>query len=345
MTSDRSQRERVSTADSSGLPADLSARPTWLSWHWHQRTATITTEWGIEWIRLDTHRHGVPRYVELLARSLAALWRLRRTTVVVQSPSLLLATLAVTVAPVFGLHLVIDGHNESVQPFTHDTPLVRWLIRAVIGRADTVIVTNDQLAEVVRRYGGRPFVLPDAIPSAPPLTTPPSRPSLPVVLVICTYAADEPVDVFIETARQLLGTATIHLTGRPNRDAERLLATAPRNLRVLGYLSESQYWAELRDAKVVVDLTLKPNCLVCGAYEAIAVGKAPILSDDVSSRRLFDGVATFVDNTAESLSDAIRRRLTDNNYDSQAIFAFQETYMSEWRDKLSALRKSLRVSF
>lgn len=315
--------------------------PTWLSWHWHQRTKAITREWGIEWIMLDTHRHGLARYVELLGRSLKALWQLRRSTVIVQSPSLLLATLAVAVAPALRLRLIIDAHNESVKPFAQDAAVVRQLIRLVVRRAEMVIVTNDELAEIVRANYGRPFVLPDAIPVAPPDDSRPPRCPLPVVLVICTYAADEPVVAFIETARRLVGLAEVRLTGRPPSKAQDLLKSAPDNLKPLGFLSESAYWAELRNAQCVVDLTLKPNCLVCGGYEAIAVGKSPILSDDVSGRRLFGGVATFVDNTVEGLTNAILERLSGSEIPADSIYGFRDQYICQWRLRLANLSSSL----
>lgn len=344
MTTDTQQHDSTAGLGAAAPRGNQRLGPTWLSWHWHQRTAAITQEWGIEWIMLDTRRHGLARYVKLLGRSLAALWRLRRSTVIVQSPSLLLATLAIIVAPVFRLRLIIDAHNESVQPFAQDAALIRRLIRMVVRRAEMVIVTNEELADAIRRNGGRPFVLPDAIPVAPPDIARPRQTLLPVVLVICTYAADEPVPVFIETALRLAETAEIRLTGRPPRKAKDLLDRAPRNLVPLGFLSESDYWAELRGAQCVVDLTLKPNCLVCGGYEAIAVGKSPILSDDVSSRRLFGEVATFVDNTAEGLASAILKRLAGGEVSCGTIHEFRDRYMFRWRQRLKALSRALMSS-
>lgn len=341
MKTARQELDGSAIPDATASPESRRQRPTWLSWHWHQRTAAITQEWDIEWIMLDTHRRGLARYVELLGRSLAVLWRLRRSTVIVQSPSLLLAALAVAVAPALRLRLIIDAHNESVRPFAQDAAVIRQLIRLVVRRAELVIVTNDELADAVRAHGGRPFVLPDAIPVAPEGDDRAWQHSMPVVLVICTYAADEPVTVFIETARRLAGVAEIRLTGRPPRKAQELLRTAPANLKALGFLSESDYWRELRNAQCVVDLTLKPNCLVCGGYEAIAVGKSPILSDDVSSRRLFGGVATFVDNTVEGLTSAILGRLAGSEPAGEAIHEFRHRYMFRWRQTLKALSRGV----
>src|SRR5688572_27256632 len=126
-----------------------SSPPTWVSWHWHQRTESIVRNWGIEWRMLETDRRGLARYFELLAKSLAVLWKLRNSTIIVQSPSVVLAGVAIVLAPLLRLRVVVDAHNEAVQPFTHDSPVMRWLVRFIMRRACLVIVTNEELAAIV----------------------------------------------------------------------------------------------------------------------------------------------------------------------------------------------------
>ncbi|MGH8249492.1 MAG: hypothetical protein ACREVI_02145 [Steroidobacteraceae bacterium] len=274
-----------------------------------------------------------------MTRSVAVLWRLRRKTIIVQSPSVVLAATALALAPLFRLRVALDAHNEAVRPFTHDSRAMRWLINALLRRACLVIVTNDELAGFVSAAGGRPFVLPDAIPD-PPVQPPPSSPAaVPVVLCVCTYAPDEPVAVFIEAARRLQRSVEFRITGRPHARALELLATRPANLKVLGFLSEADYWSELAHADLVVDLTLKPNCLVCGAYEAIAVDKSPLLSDDISNRRLFGDAATYIENTPDSLARAIVENLERGPPGSMR--GFRDRYMNEWRGRLAALSATL----
>ena len=41
----------------------------------------------------------------------------------------------------------------------------------------------------------------------------------------------------------------------------------------------------------MLDLTLKPNCLVCGAYEALALQKPMVLTGNPATRDLFERVA------------------------------------------------------
>jgi hypothetical protein len=241
------------------------------------------------------------------------------------------------------MRVIVDAHNESVRPFTHNILAMHGLLRLIMNRAFLFIVTNDELADVVRRLGGRPFVLPDAIPRPPRYPSNRPRATRPIVLIVCTYAADEPLEVFIETARRLSGSAEIRLTGRPNQRSLDRLSAAPNNLRTLGFLSEEDYWAELIHADVVVDLTLKLNCLVCGAYEAIAAGQSPVLTDDVSSRKLFRDVADYVENTADSLTSVINARLSLPPRAASSVHEFRERYMQDWRKRLHSLRAAIMM--
>jgi hypothetical protein len=316
-----------------------SRRLTWVSWHWHQRTESIVRNLGIAWRMLDTDRHGLARYMELVAKSLATLWQLRGSTIIVQSPSLILAGMAVALAPLLRLRVAVDAHNEAVQPFTHDLLVTRWLVRYAIRRAHLVIVTNEELAAIVQASGGTSFVLPDAIPVPPSDLGPAADVPGPRALVICTYSLDEPLGVYVETARRLQDSVEFRVTGRPNRKSRELLRDASPNLKVLGYLSHAEYWLELALSDTVIDLSLKPNCLVCGAYEAIGAGKSPIVSEGISNRRVFGEAASYAENNADALARAVIDSLA--NPRSLAVRKFRERYMSQWHGRLANLFEAL----
>jgi hypothetical protein len=247
--------------------------------------------------------------------------------------------MAVLLAPILRLRVVMDAHNEAVQPFTHDSQFMRWLVRFTIRRAYLVIVTNDELATVISASGGRSYVLPDAIPTPPAHTAPDSSARVPSALIICTYALDEPLAVYVDTARRLQDSVEFRLTGRPDERALGMLRNATPNLKVLGFLAHAEYWEELVRSNTVIDLTLKPNCLVCGAYEAIGAGKSPILSEGVSNARTFGEIATLVANSSDDLARAVIYALA--NPKRQEVAEFRERYMSEWRDRLAGLARTL----
>ena len=275
-----------------------------LSWFDHRRTRELCARLGIEVIFLISPYRGVRRYAQLACRTVALLARRRPAVLVVQNPSLVLAILALSLRWLFGYRFVVDAHNEAVVPFENSHGWIRSLSRWVLRHAELTIVTNAQLAQIVAEQGGRPFVLPDAIPAVPPGTPRELGGSFNVVL-IATFARDEPIGAIFEAVRG--SDLTLYVTGNQTRMAEQDAARVPQNVRFTGFLAEQDYWDLLRGADAIVDLTLKPNCLVCGAYEALAVGRPLLLSDNAASVELFGDGAAYTDGTPHGIRGAMEQ--------------------------------------
>ena len=100
--------------------------------------------------------------------------------------------------------------------------------------------------------------------------------------------------------------ADLHLqvTGNPHKIGLSVAQRAPPNVHFTGFLADEDYWQLLRSADAIIDLTSKADCLVCGAYEALALGKPMLLSDNTASRELFGEGAVLTDNSTRT-SDAV----------------------------------------
>jgi glycosyltransferase involved in cell wall biosynthesis len=170
--------------------------------------------------------------------------------------------------------------------------------------ADLTIVTNDELAVDVRSVGGRAFVLPDPLPDCPAIGVSPA-PGLDYVVVISTFAPDEPLGEVLSAARAV-PNLTFFVTGRIGERNAEVRAKAPINVHFTGFIEEPDYWSLLAHSCGVVDLTLMPDCLVCGAYEAMALRLPMVLSDNAPTRRLFGTSALLVQNQCESIRQALR---------------------------------------
>ena len=277
-----------------------------LTWIEHRRTRSLCERLGIELAEIVTTRRGLARYAELIPRTLAFLWRRRPPVLLVQSPSMVLAALTVLLRPLLGYRLVFDAHNEAVEPYLHPSApvivLARWLMR----RADHVIVTNPGLAETVTQCGGVPVVLPDPLPE-PPTVAPRPLPGDFRVAVISTFAGDEPFDAVIAAARQIGEDVRLYVTGNSNKLPPEIRASMPANVTLTGFLSEPEYWSLLASCDAVMDLTTMDKCLVCGAYEAIAVGRPVLLSDNAASVTTFAGFGEFTTNEPEAIAAALQR--------------------------------------
>jgi len=315
-----------------------------ITWEDHRRTREICAALAIELHALTTRARGLRRYLSLIPRTLWLFAHMRSYTVIVQNPSLVLSTLTVLARPVFSLRTIMDAHNEAVEPFLNPHPLVirvsRWLQR----HFDYVIVTNRFLAGTVVRNGGRPIVLPDRIPE------PVVDPAAPLqmrgrckIVVISTFVKDEPLGEVLAAARELDGDYQFYVTGNHRKLDSSLAAAAPANVSFTGYLSEPEYWSALRQADLIVDLSLMDNCLVCGAYEALAVGTPLVLSANAAAIELFAEVARFADNSSASIARAIREA-RDHAVDLRAQAPqVREKLRADWQVNARVLQQHLRA--
>ncbi len=283
-----------------------------LSWSEHRRMQELCAGLGLELVVLKTRRRGALRYLSLSARTVGLLMRRRVKVLLIQNPSLILGALSALLRPVLGFQLIVDAHNEAVTPYINRQDWVRRLSYWVIRHSELTIVTNRQLARIIEAQGGRAFTLPDRVPTAPAPGAAPALAGAFNVVLIATYAADEPIAAVFEAVR---GTdMQLYVTGNPKKLDPAVAASVPANVHFTGFLEESAYWGLLRSADGIIDLTLMDDCLVCGAYEALAIGKPMLLSNNTASVELFGDAAAFTDNTTVDIRralDALRLRKAD----------------------------------
>jgi glycosyltransferase involved in cell wall biosynthesis len=280
-----------------------------LTWLEHRRTTELCAGLQIEMVVLDTARRGLLRYFLLGMRTIVLLLGRRPEVLLVQNPSLVLSALSVALRRVVGYRLIVDAHNEAVAPFANRQRWVGRLSRWVIRHADLTVVTNRRLAELVQVQGGRPFTLPDRIPTPRAVRARTLSANFNVVL-IATFARDEPIAAVFEAVRGV-DNLELYVTGNHRKLDRAIAADLPTNVRFTGFLADEDYWGLLQAADAIVDLSLKADCLVCGAYEAFALAKPMLLSNNRASQELFGGGAVFTDNTAGDIRAALEGLRSD----------------------------------
>jgi glycosyltransferase involved in cell wall biosynthesis len=289
-------------------------------------------------VPLATPYGGVRRYLVLTARTIALLARRRPRVLLVQNPSLVLSALAVALRGVFRYRLVVDAHNEAVDPYENRQSWIAVLSRWVVRRADLTIVTNRQLTQLVREQRGEAFILPDKIPQAPDGPQRRLDAAFNVVL-IATFAKDEPITAIFDAVRG--AELDLYVTGNPVGLAASVRAAAPPNVRFTGFLAEEDYWGLLRSADAIIDLTLKPDCLVCGAYEALALGKPLLLSGNAASIELFGDGALYTDNSPADIRRALGRLRAEQLSQQAAARRKRDELIERWKASAQALRGTL----
>jgi len=309
-----------------------------LTWSEHRRMAELCAGLGLELVILGTVRRGALRYLLLGRQTMTLLWRRRPAVLLVQNPSLVLSALCAVMRKLLGYTLVVDAHNEAVEPYVNRQWWVKWLSRWVIRHTDLTIVTNRQLATQVASQGGRPFTLADRVPVPLGGATRSLDGTFNAVLV-ATFAADEPVAAVLEAVRGI--DIQLYVTGNHVRLDPGVAAGAPPNVRFTGFLREPDYWGLLRSADAIVDLTLMDNCLVCGAYEALALGKPMLLSNNSASIELFGDCAVYTDNSPPDIRSALERLKLEHGRLRAAAERRRSELADQWRDGAGRLREQL----
>jgi glycosyltransferase involved in cell wall biosynthesis len=321
------------------LPANVLA----ITWEDHRRMSELCDWLGLPLTVLRSSNRGARRYAELTLASFRLLRNSRPAAVFLQNPSLILALLVLFARPFLGRYrVVMDAHNEAITPFTYDFWPITWLSRLAQRHADTTIVTNGALARLVRENGGRALVVPDRLPTPPVSTNRLSRPERLSVMVVATFAADEPIGAIFAAARQVGPDFAFAVTGNSRKLAPELRDSMPTNVRLTGFLPEHDYWKLMADCHVVLDLTLKADCLVCGAYEALSLNKPMILSGNGASRDLFGSFAVFPESCDENdIAASLRKALQDYDRILDLTEQGRPVFAERWLVAAQSLRAAL----
>ena len=320
-------------------PKDLLA----VSWEDHRRMRELCDWLGTPLEVMRTSHRGLRRYLSLSRLTLKLLSNRRPRAVFLQNPSLILAVLVLVTRRLFGIERVImDAHNEAVTPFTHAYWPITMLTRFALKHADTTVVTNAALAGIVSATGGRPLILPDRLPTPPVEGRRMSPRPVLSVMVVATFAADEPIADIAAAATQLGSAFSFAITGNSKKCPPAIRDNLPPNVRLTGFLPEHDYWQLMAECHVVLDLTLKPDCLVCGAYEALALGKPMVLTGNAASIDLFGKFAVFPDDCS---APAIARALESlrSSYPSVEKRTLDERplFAERWRAAAASLGTAL----
>jgi glycosyltransferase involved in cell wall biosynthesis len=218
--------------------------------------------------------------------------------------------------------LVVDMHTAAF--FAREWRLLRPVELPWLRAAAAVVVTNDELAAQVRAWGARAFVLPDPVPA--PLDDDGERVDPGLVTVVATYSKDEPLEVLPAVAASLPGVR-FAVTGAPRGD----LSGWPANLTATGFLSDADYWRQLRRSAAVAVLTTRPATLLSGGYESMAVGRPLVVSDHEVLRRYFGDAAVYTGVDSGQMVEAVSGALARQEELAARIGALRRVREDEWK--------------
>jgi glycosyltransferase involved in cell wall biosynthesis len=318
---------------------NASNKSAWITWENQTRNTSMSSRIGANIFILTTKYSGFLRYLTCIFKTIPILIRHRKQTVFAQNPSIILCLLCVLLKPLLRYRLIVDAHNAGIYPI----PKLQAVANFIIRKANFVIVTNEALAAQVTVIGGNALILPDPIP----LITAPSSSSNtlfplrePSVLFICSWASDEPYCEILAAAKNL-NHVNFYITGKSKGKEKECNNNLGENVILTGYVSAHDFHKLLHDANIIVDLTTRENCLVCGAYEAISVRKPLILSDTLALRQYFGDFAFFVNNSADSILMAIKNILDDYEKASLHAQVNADKIEAQWQSAFTVFKNNL----
>ncbi len=314
----------------------------WITWELQRRNRTLSAALGARLFEVDVRSNRVWRYLRCIYRTLEILATLQPRLVFVQNPSIVLSFLAMAWCRLTGIPIVMDAHNAGVYPFEGLRPWANHIARFLFRAADLTLVSNEALASYVERSGGQAFVLPDPLPDfSSPLVSSPELSSR-RVLFICTWATDEPYVEVIRSARQIDRNVAIYITGNSRGREAAAGLPMPDNIVLTGYLGDSEYEELLRTCDLVIDLTTRKDCLVCGAYEAVAAERPLIVSDTQALRGYFNRGTLYTNNQAADIADKIKQALEHKPDLIREMQELKATKIREWALLKQALEERLQ---
>ena len=226
----------------------------------------------------------------------------------------------------------MDHHSGSFsRVWRWARPLHKFLAR----RAVTNIVTSEHWAEIVSSWGAQTLVLADFIPDLPQGKVFRVKPGFNVV-VVSTYAVDEPLEAVAEAAA-LIPEVNFYITGDSRLAAKSLMDRFPPNVVCTGFIPEDEYLGLLRAADAVMALTTQNHTLQCGGIEAVSLGKPLITSAWPFLKKVFSEGAVFVPNTNNGIRQGILRMQSEHHLLVEKIRTLRQKKRQEWEVRLAQL--------
>lgn len=311
----------------------------WITWEKQVRNRGLSSSLNASYYEFNYNLPRLLRYTLCLARTLKVLMRARGHIVFVQNPSIVLSVVAVILRPIMSYKLVVDAHNSAIFP---NTKALKVLSAFVFKHANYILVSNKNLVESVSfESREKVLVLPDPLPQFENIEY---LRSLEVdtkkIVFICSWAEDEPYFEVFDAAYKL-PEFEFYITGKLKGVELQYKREIPKNVILTGYLSDDEYHNLLATSSVIIDLTTRENCLVCGAYEALALERPFLISDKKAIREYFTAGCVYVDNTSTGIIQGIDELTANYNQLKDEVRTFSPKIQKAWDHALEKVNEAV----
>jgi len=314
----------------------------WITWEWQRRSVELAQK-----VRAKLYVFDVPgkfRYPICIAKTFHALYKERPHFLFVQNPSMVLSAVACIYGFFSKTRVVVDRHTTFRLNKPHSGSPSIWLFMRLhfftLKHADLTIVTNDFLADLVKKSKGRAFVLPDKLPDLSPTESYALKGKF-NILMISSFGLDEPISAVLEAMRQIENDIWLYITGNYRKFDPVLRSKVPANVYLTGFISEQSFVNMLSSVDAAMVLTTSDYCMLCGCYESVAAEK-PLITSDKSVLSTYFSAAVFVDNSPEDIRKKIRDIVDNVEGYTENIIQMKNEIIKNWEQKYLNLEVALR---
>lgn len=313
----------------------------WVSWENQIRNRSMADALGMDLFVFSQGGGRAVRYLRCVRDTFSLIKRSRPAVIVGQNPSIVLVCLLLMLRFVYRYKLVIDAHFAGVVA-PRGNRIFQFVLDRLNRKADLIIVTNDSHAHRVRSIGGHAFVCRDPLPQI-------AHHGLSVnvvektVLFVCSYDIDEPYLSVFHAAKMLSEEGfRVFASGKYTNGG--IEPSEYPWVSFLGYVAEEDYYRHMYRAEVVLDLTENEDCLVCGAYEAMAAGRPLVTSRRQCLMEYFDRGVIHTDHGPAEIAEAIRTASRNRSELELQVQSWRADAEIEQMASLDQLRRKL-ISF
>lgn len=321
---------------------EIKTQRVWIAWEYQRRSIELSKKLNCKLYVIN--HEGILRYPLSIMKTLLIFFHTKPQILFVQNPSMILTALSCVLCRFWKVRLIVDRHTTFLIDKRSTRSLKRRFFLTLhfftLRNAFLTIITNDHLANLVLQAKGKPFVLPDPLPTISPVHLIQLRGKR-NVLFPSSFGEDEPLQPVIEAMRLLVNdNIVLYITGNSNKFDHSLKKTIPSNIELTGYLSQEEYINLLFSVDAVIALTSASNCMLCGCYEAVAAGK-PLITSNKKVLTEYFTESIFVDNTSVQIVNSIRTLFESLEDYKKKVQLMKSSITTLWNSRFGSFEKML----
>ncbi len=235
---------------------------------------------------------------------------------------------------------VIDSHSGlfNKPQWNWSLPVMKYAYRHSLFS----IVTNQYHRELAESWGGKVEVL-GALSVKEEPVIPFERSEEPSLVVIGTFAQDEPTQEVLEACRRLTGVR-FYITGALKNAPPDLVSSAPENVIFTDFQPRPDYVGLVQAMDGAIILVKNDHVMQMGAYEAMSWAIPIVTSDWAVLRENFYRGAIFVDNTAQDIERAVKELLSQLDHYRAEVAELRCERQDYWDNTIARINEYIKAS-